>query len=103
MVQHRCSRCKEDVGEDGIRHKYAQGLLCEPCLESLRVRGGIVHTIGGFWSRLWDIVTDLVTTLFKPKAETKSRDSAIKVAYSVMKNKARDIPVDARTMTPQKR
>lgn len=107
MVQHRCTRCKEDVGEFGTRHKYAQGLFCEPCLKALRVRGGIVRKgggfLGGFWSRLWDIVADLVTAPFKSELATKSRDRTMRVAYNVIKNKARDIPADARTMGPQKR
>ena len=96
MVRHRCTRCKEDVGENGIRHKYAGGLFCEPCMRAVGAWQG-----RGFWGRLWDSFRNFVAAPFLPKPLVK--ESATKVAYSVMKAKARDIPRDARTVNPQKR
>jgi len=98
MVRHRCTRCKEDVEKYGIRHKYAGGLFCEDCLRILGVRGSIIR---GFWERLWERIKEFVAVPFKPKPVTK--DTATRVAYSVMKSKAMGIPPDARTINPQKR
>ena len=105
MVRHRCTRCKEDVGEYGIRHKYAGGLFCEPCLRELRQGRRIVSTggfFGGFFSRLWSRLTGLLSIPFRPRAKTVSFDAATKVAYKTMKAKARDIPPDPRGASPQK-
>lgn len=93
MAHHRCTRCKQ---ESVIRHKHAGGLFCEPCMRAVGAWQG-----RGFWGRLWDRFTDLVVAPFKPKPLVK--ESATKVTYSVMKAKARNIPRDARTISPQKR
>lgn len=95
MAHHRCTRCKEEVG---IRHKYAGGLFCEPCMRAVGAWHG-----RGFWGRLWDRFTDLISAPFKPKMTSVAQDKAIKVAYNVMKAKARDIPPDFATGSPQKR
>lgn len=101
MTQHRCSRCKDDVGEFGIRHKYASGLFCEPCLRELGVHG---YGARSFWSGLWDAVVYAVkpiTAIFKPKPARVER--VRRVAYNVMKSKALNIPPDGQSMSPQKR
>ncbi len=101
MTHHRCSRCKEDVGEFGIRHKYASGLFCEPCLRELRVLG---YSKGGFWGFFKDLVSWVaqpITAIFKPKPAKVER--ARQVAYKVMQSKALNIPPDGQSMSPQKR
>jgi len=101
MVRHRCSRCKEDVGEDGIRHKYGGGLFCEPCLRSLvYTPGRHVAARGFFWS-IWDKIARAARSVFKPTAVAENR--AVKVAYSIIENKARIIPRNAQALSPQKR
>jgi len=96
MAHHRCTRCKEEVG---IRHKYAGGLFCEPCMRAVGAMSG--RGIRGFFSDIWRRVRSFVSAPFKPKPPVK--DVAVKVAYSVMKARTRDILPDARTMNPQKR
>lgn len=109
MVQHRCTRCKEDVGEFGIRHKYAQGLFCEKCLRALR--GGfriIPHGLfdfGGMFSFVSRALRRLVGYATKPfthRITVKLEKEARRVDYNTMKVKARDILRDARTINPQK-
>ena len=96
MVQHRCSRCKEDVGEGGIRHKYAGGLICEPCMRSLGMLGGGVRSFwSGLWSSFWDLVTDAVFGVFHPRTRRVAFDKEVRVAYSVQKDRVRDMPPDA--------
>lgn len=104
MVQHRCTRCKEDVGEHGTRHKYAQGLFCEKCLRELR--GGIRVNLGGwfgFAGRIWRSVAEWVSRPFTHRLTVKLEKEARKTDYNVMKVKARDILRDARIVSPQKR
>ena len=105
MVRHRCTRCKEDVGEHGIRHKYASGLFCEKCLRELR--GGVVAgfsfgDIWGFVSRTWRRIVDFITKPYTHTSRIKLENKARKVAFNTIKAKARDIPPDARTLGPQK-
>lgn len=106
MVRHRCTGCKEDVGELGIRHKYAGGLFCEPCLRELGVRGGRV-VVHGFWGGLFDLFRDIISGAVAVFSSVRPRlvekDRAVKVAYSVMKNKARDMPPNACGTSPQMR
>ena len=107
MATHKCTRCKEDVGEFGIRHKYAQGLFCEKCLRELRggVSGGI---LGGLWYGMRRMITELVDWITAPftrthKVALRDKETGVKVAYSVAMNRARNIPIDAVTGNPQKR
>ncbi len=109
MAQHRCTRCKEDVGEYGTRHKFAQGLFCEKCLRALR--GGF-RIIPSGWLGFGDIFSFVSRTLrrfgewatrpFTHTISVKLEKEARRVDYQTMKVKARDILRDARTVSPQK-
>jgi len=104
MTHHRCTRCKEDVGEYGIRHKYAQGLFCEKCLHELRP--GVHVSFGGwfgFASKIWRGIVEFVTKPFTHRITVKLEKEARRVDYNTMKVKARDILRDARIVSPQKR
>jgi len=110
MVQHRCTRCKEDVGEYGIRHKYAQGLFCEKCLRALR--GGLRIIPSGlfgfgdmlsFVGRTLRLLREFITRPFTHRITVKLEKEARRVDYNTMKVKARDILRDARIVSPQKR
>ena len=106
MVQHRCTRCKEDVGEYGIRHKYAQGLFCEKCLRELHggfVGGFSFGDIFGFVGDVWRRIAEFVTKPFTHRKTVKLEKEATRVTYNAMKVKARDILRDARIVSPQKR
>ncbi len=104
MVQHRCTRCKGDVGEYGTRHKYAGGLFCEPCIRALHQGSRIAG--GGFFgilSFVYDALKLIHRVIFRPKTKTVPFNVKSRVAYNVMKASARDIPRDARIAVPQKR
>ena len=105
MTRHRCTRCKEDVGEFGIRHKHAQGLFCEPCLRELRYKGGTVTRGGffGFIGSFWDSIKVFIGRTFQHRTVVKLEEQVIKTAFHTMKARAREIPRDARTLNPQKR
>lgn len=103
MVHHRCTRCKEDVGEYGTRHKYAQGLFCEKCLRALR--GGFTTNIGGwfgFAGRIWHRLVEFVTKPFTHRITVKLEKEATRVTYNVMKARARSIPHNPQGGVPQK-
>jgi len=110
MVQHRCTRCKEDVGEYGTRHKFAQGLFCEKCLRALRGGFRLIPSgwigFGDMFSFVGKALRWLVSRATRPFTHTltvKLENEARKVDYHTMKVKARDILRDARIVSPQKR
>lgn len=96
----RCTGCKQDVGEYGIRHKYAGGVFCEDCMRSLGIhRGGIQ----GFWGRAWNWIADLATSIFRPETpsriEKRRREEKIQVHAQVMKARALRIPTDPQSVS----
>ncbi len=105
MAQHRCTRCKQDVGQYGIRHKYVGGLFCESCLRELRQGSRVIRNEGffGFVSSIWDTLKRIHQVVFRPKTKTVSFSETSRVAYKTMNLKARNIPHDARATVPQKR
>ena len=105
MVRHRCTRCKEDVGQYGIRHKYAGGLFCEDCLRELgrSPRRGFLSGVFGFFRDIWDFVTDIARSPFQLRQERKLTSNRMKVQANVMKMKALNIPPNPSSGSPQKR
>ena len=103
MAHHRCTRCKR---ESYPRHKYAQGLFCEPCLRELRYE---IVPRRGFWSifhDFWNEIVRVANSIFNRKTkrvEFKLATSRNITKFKAVQAKARVIPVDPVTLTPQKR
>lgn len=98
MVRHRCTGCKEDVGQYGVRHKYAGGVFCEQCMRSFGIHRGRIR---GFWGRLWDKIVDIIP-IFHPapaRVEQKRREEKIRVHNKVMAARARTIPADPQSIS----
>lgn len=98
MANRRCTGCKEDVGRYGIRHKYAGGVFCEPCMRLFGMLHGLIR---GFFGRLWDRIVDFIP-FFRPETpsrkDEKRREEKIRVHNKVMAARALTIPANPQTV-----
>jgi len=99
MAHRRCTGCKEEQGRYGIRHKYAGGVFCVPCMRSLGILHGLIR---GFFGRLWDGITEFATSFLRPdtqgRRDEKRREEKIRVHNKVMAARALTIPANPQTV-----
>ncbi len=96
MSQHRCSRCKEDQGEYGTRHKYHSGLLCDHCKMMVSSGHGQHRGIfGGLWNKLVHWIHRLASTFRRETVVSqRAQARAIHHQQKTLEAKALSIPRD---------
>lgn len=105
MAHHRCTRCKQ---ESDIRHKHLGGVYCDACIRW--IRGGRYGGPGRSWlgsvfGSIWDMITDLATSVFTRKTIKRvsiAKERASHAQLKAMQAKARDIPFNPAAGVPQK-
>lgn len=102
MTHHRCTRCKQ---ESFPRHKWKGGVYCDDCIQA--IKGGGRHSGVFGWVRgLWEKLTVWIDKIFRPqtpKALERVNQRQILSRMKQMEHKARSIPTNPQTMSPQKR
>ena len=105
MAHHRCTRCKQ---ESYPRHKYHGGVYCDSCLSW--IRGFRPHHgpgwLGSIWRSMWDLITDLASSIFTHKTIKRVHIADEKASYSRLKGamtmRARSMPSNPEAGFPQK-
>ena len=97
MAHKRCTGCKEEVGEFGIRHKYHGGLFCERCMRSfcgvVRAKTTGRHILSNIWTTLkslWHHVFDPRRFNLKTRKADTKHYSALAHAREI---RERSIPI----------
>ena len=105
MQHRRCTRCKQEVGQYGVRHKWMGGVYCEQCIKIAR---GFGSGRRNWFGRAFNWVSRIVKRVLhvKTPAQKKAIKTEEKASYKRMKDtqmKARSIPHDPTKDAPQKK